>query len=119
VPLVDLDALEALLIAQARGRQSITYAEVLRHFGLQPGPYRVTHLCRDLGAISKRNRARGEPELACLVVRQSDRLPGEGFFHGPWQDGSYEGPATGQRAEGYIRELQEEVFRHWAADQAG
>ena len=34
-----------------------------------------------LGPVCERNRARGEPELAVLVVRKSDRLPGEGFFH--------------------------------------
>jgi hypothetical protein len=114
MPLVDLDALEALLIARARARSSITYAEVLRHFGKRPGPYLVTHLCRDLGAISERNRARREPELAVLVVRQSDRLPGEGFFHGAWRDGSYDGPATGPRAAAYVRALSEQVFAHWA-----
>ena len=53
-----------------------------------------------------------------LVVRKADRLPGEGFFHGPWQEGSYDGPATGPAAEAYIRRLSEAVFEHWRSDPA-
>ena len=80
--LVDIAELENLLIEAARARRSLTYAEVLAHFGIKITPRRVFALCRDLGAVCERNRARGEPELAVLVVRKADRLPGEGFFHG-------------------------------------
>ena len=112
--LVDLDRLEALLIEAARARRSITYAEVLAQFGIKITPRRVYGLCRDLGAVCERNRARGEPELAVLVVRKSDRLPGDGFFHGAWRDGSYEGPATGPAARVYIDRLTRAVFAFWA-----
>ena len=111
---VDIDRLEALLIAAARTRQSLTYAEVLAHFGLRITPRRVFALCRDLGALCERNRARGEPELAVLVVRKADRLPGEGFFHSLWRDGVYDGPATGPVATAFIRRETERVFAHWA-----
>ena len=53
------------------------------------------------------------PELAVLVVRKSDRLPGEGFFHGLWRDGTYDGPATGPAAAIFIRRETERVFAHW------
>ncbi len=112
--LVDVDRLEALLIEAARGRRSLTYAEVLAHFGIRITPRRVYGLCRDLGTVSERNLARGEPELAVLVVRKSDRLPGDGFFHGAWLDGSYDGPATGPRARAYIDALSAAVFAFWA-----
>ena len=98
--LVDIDALEALLIEAARARRSMTYAEVLAHFGIRITPRRVFALCRDLGEVCARNRARGEPEVAVLVVRKADRLPGEGFFHGYWRDGVYDGPCTGPAAAG-------------------
>ncbi|MGH6895471.1 MAG: ribose-phosphate pyrophosphokinase [Geminicoccaceae bacterium] len=111
---VDIDRLEALLIEAARARRSLTYAEVLAHFGIRITPRRVYALCRDLGAVCERNRARGEPELAVLVVRKSDRLPGEGFFHSLWRDGAYDGPATGPAAEAFIRREAEGVFAHWA-----
>ena len=78
----------------------MTYAEVLAHFGIRITPRRVFALCRDLGEVCARNRARGEPEVAVLVVRKADRLPGEGFFHGYWRDGVYDGPSTGPAAAG-------------------
>jgi len=112
--LVDVDRLEALLIEAARARRSLTYAQVLAHFGLRITPRRVYALCRDLGAVCERNRARGEPELAVLVVRKADRLPGEGFFHSLWRDGAYDGPATGPVAAAFIRRETERVFAYWA-----
>ncbi len=86
---------------------------MLAHFGIKITPRRVYGLCRDLGAVCERNRARGEPELAVLVVRKSDRLPGDGFFHDAWRDGSYDGPATGPEARAYIDALTEAVFAFW------
>jgi hypothetical protein len=116
--LVDIDELERLLIEAARVRRSLTYGQVLAHFGIRITPRRVYALCRDLGAVCERNRARGEPELAVLVVRKADRLPGEGFFHSLWRDGSYDGPATGPVAEAYIQHETERAFAHWAGRQA-
>jgi hypothetical protein len=113
--LVDVDQLEKLLIAAARARRSLTYAEVLAHFGIRITPRRVFALCRDLGAVCERNRARGEPELAVLVVRKADRLPGEGFFHNFWRDGTYDGPATGPLAAAFIRRETEAVFAYWGS----
>jgi hypothetical protein len=113
--LVNTDGLEALLIAAARARRSLTYAEVLAHFGIRITPRRVFALCRDLGEVGARNRARGEPELAVLVVRKADRLPGEGFFHSLWRDGVYDGPATGPAAAAFVRAETERVFACFAA----
>lgn len=112
--MVDIDALEQLLIDAARDRRTLAYSEVLSHFGKRVTPIRVYALCRDLGVVSERNRARREPELAVLVVRKTDRLPGEGFFHGAWKDGSYDGPATGPAARAYIDGLTETVFAFFA-----
>ncbi len=111
--LVDIDRLEGLLIATARAGGTLTYAEVLAHFDIRITPRRVFALSRDLGAVCLRNRARGEPELAVLVVRKADRLPGEGFFHAAWQDGSYDGPAAGPAAQAYIARLTAEVQAFW------
>ena len=77
--LVDVDQLEKLLITAACARRSLTYAEVLAHFGLRITPRRVYALCRDLGAVCERNRARGEPELAVLVVRKPTGCPAKAF----------------------------------------
>lgn len=107
---VDVDELERLLIRAARAERSLTYAEVLAHFGQRIAPRRAYALSRDLGEVCRRNRARGEPELAVLVVRKADGLPGEGFFKSAWRDGSYEGPAEGFEARNFIRAEQERVF---------
>jgi hypothetical protein len=117
--LVDIDRLQALLTEAAREGRSLTYAEVLAHFGIRITPRRVYALCRDLGQVCERNRARREPELAVLVVRKTDRLPGEGFFHSLWRDGAYDGPATGAAARAYIRAQTEEVFAFWASPRRG
>ncbi|MGH6914887.1 MAG: ribose-phosphate pyrophosphokinase [Geminicoccales bacterium] len=117
--LVDIDRLEALLIEAARERRSLTYAEVLASFKIRITPRRVYALCRDLGQVCERNRARGEPELAVLVVRKTDRLPGEGFFHSLWRDGAYDGPATGPEARAYIWDETEKIFAFWAGRPPG
>jgi len=119
--LVDINRLEALLIGAARDGRSLTYAEVLAHFGIRITPRRVYALCRDLGEVCARNRARREPELAVLVVRKTDRLPGEGFFHALWRDGLYDGPATGPQAQAFIRAEAARVFSFWrtARSQSG
>ncbi len=113
--MVDVDELERLLIEAASERRTLAYSDVLTHFGKRTTPIRVFALCRDLGEVSERNRLRGEPELAVLVVRKTDRLPGEGFFRGAWQEGRYDGPATGPRAKMFIDELTATVFEYWRA----
>ena len=65
---VDVDALEVLLIDAARARRSMTYAEVLAHFGIRITPRRVFALCRDLGVVCGRNRAR----VASVIDLDSD-----------------------------------------------
>ena len=112
--LVDVDQLEKLLIAAACARRSLTYAEVLAHFGLRITPRRVYALCRDLGAVCERNRARGEPELAVLVVRKSDRLPGEGFFTASGGMARTTDRRPDPPAAAFIRRESERVFAHWA-----
>lgn len=117
--LVRVDELERLLVGAARAQRALTYADVLAHFELRVTPRRVFALCRDLGEVCRRNRARGEPELAVLVVRKSDGLPGEGFFRSAWADGTYDGPATGFPARAFVREQQDRVFDFFRDDRAG
>jgi hypothetical protein len=107
---VDIDRLEALLVEAARARRTLSYGEVLARFDKRLAPRHVFALCRDLGVVCERNRARGEPELAVLVVRKTDRLPGEGFFRAAWRDGSYDGPATGPQAQAFIAKETRKVF---------
>ena len=112
--LVDVDELERLLLEAARTGRTLTYAQVLAHFGKRIAPRRAYALSRDLGEVCARNRIRREPELAVLVVRKADGLPGEGFFRSAWREGTYAGPAEGFEARNFIREQQDRVFAFFA-----
>lgn len=115
--LAKIDRLEALLIEAAASGRTLTYGEVLAHFGKRTAPRLVYALCRELGEVYRRTEARGEPDLCALVVRKSDGLPGEGFFRSAAEAGVYEGPPTGPAARQYLREAQDRVFTYYASDQ--
>lgn len=107
--MVDLDRLERVLIRAARQGQALTYGRVLSYFGRTLTRGNVNALCRDLGKVCERVEARGGPELACLVVRKSDGLPGAGYFVGMQTQGLYRGP----EAEAFVVTQQEKASA-WA-----
>ena len=72
-------------------------------------------LCRTLDAIDAAGAAAGEPNLAVLVVREADGLPGQGWWTGgPLLREGYEGAWTGAQAAAFVRERQERAFARWA-----
>ena len=74
-------------------------------------------LCAMLGEIDRAGAARGEPELAVLVVRASDGLPGQGWWvSGGARDHDYTGPWEGPEAAALIRSVQAEVFAYWQSE---
>ena len=78
--LADPAEVRAHLIAAASACQSITYSELLNQLGHQFSRPKMRQLCKVLGAVDDEAADRGEPELAVLVVRQSDGLPGQGWW---------------------------------------
>jgi hypothetical protein len=67
-----------------------------------------------LGTVDEEAADRGEPELAVLVVRQSDGLPGQGW----WVAGGaaahrYDGLWEGPEAKRLVDELQAQAFDYW------
>lgn len=71
-------------------------------------------LCAMLGSIDEEGAARGEPELAVLVVRQSDGLPGQGWWvAGGARSRGYEGRWEGPEASRFIAGVQAETFAWW------
>lgn len=111
--LFDLDQIEALLQASAREGRPISYSETLNSIGLQFSRPKMRALCIALGEIDRRAAKRGEPELAVLVVRASDKIPGAGW----WAEKDtrfYKGPWEGPKAEKYIRGIQNKTFAYWA-----
>ncbi len=112
--MVDLERLERVLIEAARERRPVTYGQLLRYFERKVTRITVGALCRDLGLVCRRVEERGGPDLAVLVVRKSDGLPGEGYFTALRQEGGYGGPSTGPLAVRAIARRQVEVFSYYA-----
>jgi len=113
-PLADHDEVRAHLVAAARSGTSLSYGELLEHLGYRFTRPKMRALCAMLGDIDREAAARGEPELAVLVVRQSDSIPGQGWWVGGGARArGYEGPWEGPEAARFIREVQAETFAFW------
>lgn len=100
----------ALLQAAARSGESVTYSEVLGALGMAFSRPKMRALCALLGDIDAGERGAGRPELAVLVVRQSDRLPGQGWWLG---ERDYPGLFTGPEAAAWVRRRQQPAFDYW------
>ncbi len=104
----------AHLVAAARAGVALTYSELLERLGYTFSRPKMRALCAILGAVDAEGAARGEPELAVLVVRQIDRIPGQGWWvAGGARSRSYEGPWEGPEAKRFILAVQEETFAFW------
>ena len=104
--MVDLDRLERVLIQAARERRPVTYGQLLAYFGWKVTQVTVGALCRDLGRVDARHRGEDWPDLACLVVRKSDGMPGEGYFASLRAEGAYDGPSVGPAAASLVEARQ-------------
>lgn len=113
--LADPQEVRAHLIAAAAAGHALSYSELLEHLGYGFSRPKMRALCKTLGVVDEDAAARGEPELAVLVVRQSDGLPGQGWWvSGGGRVHGYEGPWEGLKAARFIRELQQRTFDYWA-----
>jgi hypothetical protein len=113
--LADPDEVRAHLIGAAAAGTPLTYSELLERLGHPFSRPRMRQLCVLLGEVDSIGAARGEPELAVLVVRQSDALPGQGWWIGAARQYGYAGPWEGPAAKGFITELQAQTFAFWAS----
>ena len=108
----------AILVASARAGQAISYAEVLELLGHHFSRPKMRQLCKVLSFVDDDADARGEPELAVLVVRQSDGLPGQGWWVGAAKRHGYTGLWEGPKAAKLIRKVQRQAFDYWAGREA-
>ena len=107
----------ARLIDAARSGTALTYADLLERLGYDFSRPRMRALCAMLSHIDAEAEARGEPELAVLVVRQSDGIPGQGWWVAGGATGrGYAGPWEGPEAARFIASVQAETFRHWQSE---
>ncbi|WP_226896007.1 ribose-phosphate pyrophosphokinase [Polymorphobacter sp. PAMC 29334] len=108
--LIDPDHVAALLHARARAGESVTYSEVLGALGYAFSRPKMRALCVVLMDVDAAERGAGRPDLAVLVVRQSDRLPGQGWWIGR---SDYKGLFVGAEAAAYVAREQRGVFAWW------
>ena len=116
--LADPQEVRAILVSSAQAGLSITDAEVLGLLGHQFTRPKMRGLCKVLAYVDDEAEERGEPELAVLVVRQSDGLPGQGWWVGGAKKHGYTGLWEGPKAAKLIRKLQAQAFEHWAGREA-
>ena len=110
----DAPRIRAILTRAAREGRSVSYSELLGELGFRFTRPKMRAICRTLARVDELCAADGEPDLAVLVVRESDRLPGQGW----WVGGTalllgYDGPWEGASAARFIREQQAGGFAFW------
>ena len=107
----DIGQIEQLLRDAAAEGRRVSYSELLLAIDQRFTRPRMRALCTVLDEIDNRAEAAGEPELAALVVRESDRLPGQGW----WVARSdYAGAWEGPEARKYLDKVQRVAIAYWA-----
>ena len=111
--LADPAEVRAILIASARAGEALSYRDVLELLGHHFTRPKMRALCKVLAFVDDEAEEHGEPELAVLVVRQSDGLPGQGWWVGGAKKHGYTGLWEGPKAAKLIRKLQRQAFDYW------
>jgi shikimate 5-dehydrogenase len=106
----DVARIEALVRDAARDGRALSYSELLGQLGFRFTRPKMRQVCRTLDEVDRRAAAAGEPELAVLVVRESDGLPGQGWWTGRTD---YVGLWTGTDARAHIDAIQARAFAFW------
>lgn len=112
--LADPEEVRLHLVAAARAGTALSYGELLERLGYSFSRPKMRALCKILAVVDEAAALRGEPELAVLVVRQSDGLPGQGWWiAGGARSRGYEGAWEGPEARRFIDRVQSESFAFW------
>jgi hypothetical protein len=112
--IADVVRVRAILIASARAGEAISYSHLLAQLGHRFTRPKMRAVCKTLDVIDEAAIAAGEPELAVLVVRESDGLPGQGWWGGARAFVlGYDGPWTGPQATKLVRAQQQIAFDYW------
>jgi hypothetical protein len=108
--LYDVPRITAILQAVAAEGRWVSYSELLMSLGFRFTRPKMRVVCKTLDIVDTEAALRGEPELAVLVVRESDGLPGQGWWVGRKD---YEGLWTGPDARGFVTKHQRRAFGYW------
>jgi hypothetical protein len=107
----DVPRITALLQQAALDRRDVSYSELLMQLGFRFSRPKMRTLCKTLDEVDRLSAEHGQPELAVLVVREGDGLPGQGWWIGRTD---YVGQWTGPEASAFIRSVQKDCFDYWA-----
>jgi hypothetical protein len=110
--LMDVDVIHGLLKDAARNGVIYSYSELLLLLGISFTRPKMRALCKVLDAIDLAAAQRGEPELACLVVREGDNLPGQGWWLGRFD---FVGEFESHAARKYLKDVQQLAYAFWKA----
>ena len=114
--LADPADVRAHLIAAAQAASAITYSQLLGQLGFAFSRPKMRALCAVLAAVDREAEASGEPELAVLVVRASDGLPGQGWWvAGGAEHHGHVGDWEGPKARQLVERLQGQAFAYWSS----
>ncbi len=102
-----------MLLEAAREGHPLTYKEVIERLGFDFNTNLVGQLGRVLDRIDDHARANAEPLLAVLVVRQSDELPGQGWWVTRAKAAGFQGEWTGPDALEHVKAQQQLAFGYW------
>ena len=111
--IADVALVRGLLVRAAREGRAVSYSELLRALGHRFTRPKMRALCKTLDAIDAAGETGGEPALAVLVVREGDRLPGQGWWTTLAERRNYRGAWEGGEAERFVAGEQELAFRYW------
>lgn len=116
----DRGEIRETLIGAARARNALTYSQMLGLLGYRFTRPKMRSLCAAMDKIDETGRLADEPGLAVLVVRQSDGLPGQGWFVSrshlaDEMPGKWPLEWEGTEAKRYVALHQRIAFEHWAA----
>jgi hypothetical protein len=112
--LAEPDDVRLHLVAAAKAGTALSYGQLLEQLGHSFSRPKMRALCVILGRVDEEGARRGEPELAVLVVRQSDGLPGQGWWAaGGARSRGYRGPWEGPEARRFVQRVQAESFAFW------
>jgi hypothetical protein len=113
-PIADVALVRSILLEYARAGEPVSYSRFLNRLGLPFSRPKMRALCRTLDRVDQEGGSRGEPGLAVLVVRESDGLPGQGWWAG-WRadDLAWGGDWTGPAARAFVEEHQRAAFDFW------
>lgn len=109
-PIADAALIRGHIVDAAREGRALSYSELLNLLGHRFTRPRMRAVCKTLDRIDAEAAAAGEPELAVLVVRESDGLPGQGWWTGRHD---WDGLWTGDAATAHVRAIQRRAFAYW------